>query len=213
MHFGDLRRTTPISRAFGMDRGLPIDRYYIERFLSAHAQDICGRVLEIADNAYTRRFGGARVTRSDVLHAVAGNPAATFVGDLANGDNLPSEAFDCIICTQTLMFIHDVRAAIATLHRMLRPGGVLLVSVAGISQICRWDAEQWGDHWRFTAQSLQQLAETVFDPDHVLVQPHGNVLAAAAFLFGLAAEDLQPRELEAGDRDYQLVITMRAQRS
>ena len=37
--FGGLRRLTPVSRAFGFDRGLPIDRYYIERFLAAHAED------------------------------------------------------------------------------------------------------------------------------------------------------------------------------
>jgi len=57
IRFGSLRRVMPISRKWGFDRGLPIDRYYIERFLSAHALDICGYVLEIQDNAYTRKFG------------------------------------------------------------------------------------------------------------------------------------------------------------
>ena len=47
---GDLRRVTPFSRRFGFDRGLPVDRYYIERFLVAHAHDVRGRVLEIKDN-------------------------------------------------------------------------------------------------------------------------------------------------------------------
>ena len=47
-----------LSRDFGFDRGTPIDRYYIESFLSTHASDIRGHVLEVADNTYTRRFGG-----------------------------------------------------------------------------------------------------------------------------------------------------------
>jgi hypothetical protein len=34
----------PISRAFGYDRGTPIDRYYLDRFLDEHNGDIRGRV-------------------------------------------------------------------------------------------------------------------------------------------------------------------------
>src|SRR5437867_552274 len=117
VRFGDLRRCTPISRDFGFDRGLPVDRYFIERFLARHAQDIRGRVLEIGDNTYTRRFGGDRVVVSDVLHVSEGNPLATFVGDLTMADHIPSEAFDCIIVTQTLQLIYDVPAALATLCR------------------------------------------------------------------------------------------------
>ena len=101
VRFGSLRRLTPISRTFGFDRGLPIDRHYIERFLSAHAGDIRGDVLEIGDNAYTRRFGGERVTKSDVLHVSEGNPDATIVGDLTCADFIPSDSFDCVILTQT----------------------------------------------------------------------------------------------------------------
>src|SRR5689334_2088523 len=87
--FGSLRRLTPISRDWGFDRGRPIDRYYIERFLEANANHIQGRVLEIGDNSYTRRFGGERVTISDVLHIEEGNPQATIVADLANAEHLP----------------------------------------------------------------------------------------------------------------------------
>src|SRR5690242_583275 len=65
---GNLRSTEPISEVSGYDRGLPIDRYYIERFLNQNADLISGAVLEIGDDAYTRRFGGSRVTRSDVMN-------------------------------------------------------------------------------------------------------------------------------------------------
>jgi len=36
------------------------------------------------------------------------------------------------------------------------------------------------------------------------------VLAAVAFLHGLAAEDLRPEELDYHDADYELLITVRA---
>jgi hypothetical protein len=118
--FGDLRRLQPITKNFGYDRGKPLDRRYIEDFLSRNAEDIKGRVLEVADNAYTIQFGGTRVTQSDILHANANNPRATVVGDLAEGDNFPLQAFDCIVLTQTLHFIFDMEKAVATLHRMLK---------------------------------------------------------------------------------------------
>src|SRR6185503_1474005 len=58
--WGDLRRLRPVSRTFGYDRGLPVDRYYIESFLERNRRDIDGRTLEIGDDEYTRRFGGER---------------------------------------------------------------------------------------------------------------------------------------------------------
>ena len=112
--FGSLRRTEPISRAFGFDRGRCIDRCYIERFLAACAADITGRVLEVADNDYTRRFGGRRVTGSDVLHVDPASPKATIIADLTHGEGIASNSFDCMICTQTLPFIYDVHRAPGT---------------------------------------------------------------------------------------------------
>ena len=102
VRFGNLRRLEPVSTSFGFDRGTPIDRYYIERFLAAHADDIHGRVLEFGDARYTRAFGGERVTRSDVLDLVPSNPNATIVADLTRADDVASDSFDCIVCTQTL---------------------------------------------------------------------------------------------------------------
>ena len=210
VQLGMLRRLSPISRVWGFDRGLPVDRYYIERFLAAHASDIRGRVLEIGDGKYTRQFGAGRVVRSDILHPVAGNPRATIVADLAGGDGIPTESFDCVICTQTLMFIFDIQKAMRTLYRILKPGGVLLMTLAGVSQISRSDMERWGDYWRFTSLSARRLCESVFPPASVTVEAHGNVLVAVAFLQGLAREELRREELDASDPDYEVLITARA---
>jgi|ERR1041384_153005 glycosyltransferase involved in cell wall biosynthesis len=209
--FGDLRRLTPISRVFGFDRGTPIDRYYIEAFLAANARDIKGRVLEIGDDAYTRRFGGARVTHSDVLHVSEDNLHATIVADLENADHIESKSFDCIILTQTLHLIYDVRAAIATLHRILKPGGVLLATMPGISQIDHYD---WGDrwYWSFTGLSAKRLFGEKFSDDNLKIETHGNVLASVSFLYGLVVEEMREEELEFADADYPLVITVKATR-
>lgn len=212
VRFGSLRRTTPIGRIFGSDRGRPVDRYFIEGFLGRNTADIRGRVLEVGDDSYTRRYGGNRVTSNEILCVWPGDPKTTFIADLANFDLAIAEPFDCIILTQTLHFIFDVPAALRTLTELLRPGGVLLATFPGISQISRYDMNRWGDYWRFTSLSARRLLETTFLPELVRVEAHGNVLSAAALLYGLAVEDLRPEELEADDPDYEVIITVRAEK-
>jgi SAM-dependent methyltransferase len=213
VELGDLARTEPVSRSWGGDRGTPVDRYYIESFLRSWQADIRGRVLEIGDNEYTLRFGGGRVTASEVLDAAQGNPKATYVDDLTTGITLPDGAFDCIVCTQTLQVIPDVHAAMMTLHRILRPGGVLLATVPRISPMYRDAQGRWQDFWGFTDRSAAWLAERVFEGGEVRVETRGNVLSATAFLQGLAAEELAPEQLELVDPDYQVSVGLRAVRS
>lgn len=205
-----LRRLTPISRNFGFDRGFCIDRYYIEAFLQRHSADIHGRVLEVLDRHYTRKFGGNRVTGSDVLHAAPGNPRATIVGDLATGQGIPKEAFDCLIVTQTFQLIYDVRNAIANCYAALKPGGVLLATFPGICQISRYDMDRWGDYWRFTTRSAERLCKENFPTKDLQVEGHGNVLVAISYLDGLAIQDLLPDELDYHDPDYEILVAVRA---
>ena len=186
--FGDFRRVQPLSRAFGFERGLPVDRFYIERFLSEHAADIRGRVLEIGDNQYTLQFGGERVVQSDIINLTATNPATTIIADLTDAGQIPSGTFDCFIFTQTLQFIYEIRAAMKTIHRILKPGGVLLASFPVISQICRYDMDRWGDYRRFTSASVERLLSEFFPPHRVQVSAAGNVLTALCLMHGLAAE-------------------------
>jgi len=210
VHFGNLRRVTPVTRSFGFERGQPVDRYYIERFLAQYQVDICGRVLEIGDNHYTCRFSGAAVRQSDILSLTPDNPNATFIGDLTDAAHIPSATFDCIIFTQTLQFIYDVRAAVQTLQRILKPGGVILGTFPALSQICRYDMDRWGDYWRFTSASIRRLFGDAFGPEAITIEAYGNVLAAIAFLQGLSAHELKADELDFVDPDYQLLITVRA---
>jgi SAM-dependent methyltransferase len=210
-YLGGLRRRTPASGAgYGGSRGQIIDRYYIEEFLTEHAGDVRGHVLEFSDDTYARQFGGSNLTQIDVLHRFEGNPHATIVADLARGEQIPSDAFDCIICTQVLLLIYDVAAAIRTLRRILKPGGVVLVTVPGIQKMARGDMNLTGDYWRFTTLSLRRLFEEVFPRDHMEVKAYGNVLTAIAFLHGFAVEDLRREDLEYHDPDFEVSIGLRA---
>jgi SAM-dependent methyltransferase len=209
LDLGALRRTTPIDPNWGFERGTPLDRVYVERFIGARARDIRGRVLEIAAPDYTNRYGSG-VESVDILMAKDGNPEATIVGDLADAPHIPDDSFDCAIVTQTLQFVYDIRSALATLHRVLAPGGVLLATVPGITKISPPEDEEYGEWWHYTGRSLRRLAEEAFGEDSVEVETYGNVLTAAGFLYGLAAPDLKPEEIAARDTLYEVIVGLRA---
>lgn len=208
-----LGRGQPVSRVFGFDRGRPIDRHYIESFLASNAGRIAGRVLEIGDATYTRRYGGDRVTRSDVLHATAGNDGATIVGDMADPALLPAGSFDCVILTQTLHCLYDCRGALGNLRRALAPGGTLLATIPAITPISRYDMDRWGDYWRLTSRAAERLFGELFPGDRVEVRAYGNAASATAFLNGLAIEDVPQDVLEPLDADYEVLVSVRVTRA
>ena len=208
LRLGVLRHTKPISDR-GWGRGIPIDRPYIEHFLQRHAAEIRGLVLEVKDSAYTRRFG-TDVSRSDVLDIDAGNPNATIVGDLSQPLALPSDVFDCLIVTQTLQYVPDLSAAITSLHQMLRPGGVALVTVPCIAQVEPWLPV--ADRWRLTPASGYEIFAAVFGAENTTVQGYGNVLAAVGFLGGLAAEELPASDLHVTSPEFTMIVAIRAQK-
>jgi SAM-dependent methyltransferase len=210
LRFGGIR---PIDAEFGLARGQAIDRYYIETFLDRYRGDIRGRVLEIRDDSYTRRFGHA-LEHSDVLDLSPTNERATVIGDLTHPSTLGLATYDCAIVTQTLQLIYDVRAAVDTLHRALKPGGVLLVTLPGISKIAAPTPEEgtelYQDCWRFTRFAARKLFEEFFPSQHLEILAFGNVLASVGFLHGVSAEEIGPRRLDRIDDEYQLVIAVRA---
>lgn len=214
IRFGDLHRTTPVSPVFGIDRGLSIERYYIERFLHQHRTDVRGRCLEIGDAVYINKFGDDRVTAIDVLHVQPGAPGATIVADLTSADHVAADTFDSIIFTQTLQMIYDMKAALRTLHRILKPGGVLLLTSHGISRIGRrLGRDGWGEYWRITTQSAEKLVTETFPGAVATVGSYGNVLTSCCCLHGIASEEIAPADLDYRDPDFEVIVTIRAQKA
>jgi SAM-dependent methyltransferase len=212
VRFGSFRRLTPISPIFAIDRGLPIERYYINAFLGQHRSDIRGAALEFGDTRYIDQFGGTAVTRADIFSYVP-DPAAAVVGDLAGSGPLPDRAYDCIVCTQTIQMVYDIKLAVRRLHGMLRPGGVLLVTTHGTSKVGRHlDRDGWGEYWHLTQQAAVSLFAENFDGP-ATVQGYGNVLSAMSALHGLASEELTPAELDHADRDFDVIVGVRAVRA
>lgn len=205
------RSVRPKSQKFGFDRGGPINHYYIEKFIEENAHYITGTVLEVAESRYGKKFG-KNVNKFEILHLYGNNPKATIVADLTNVDSLPENLANCFIFTQTLNFIYDFRSALRGTYRLLKPGGTLLATVSGISQISRYDMDRWGDYWRFTTLSCERLFEEVFGAENVIVNFNGNCLSARAFLNGQSSLELTKKELDYKDANYQVLITIKARK-
>lgn len=207
-----LRRVKPYRPDLGGRRGSYIDRFYIAQFISENQSSIHGHVGEIESDQYTREFGGTQVQHSDILDIDERNQRRTISIDLTQTDTAPEGLFDCVICTQTLLLIYDIGSAVRSLQKMLKPGGVLLVTVPGIAQCMpkHMLGGADGDWWRFTAQFVRRFFGDIFGAANVYVSTYGNVLTATAFLQGLVQEELTREELEYHDPDYQLIIGIKA---
>lgn len=208
MNAGRIGSNRPLSRNWGYDRGTPVDRFYIEDFLAGHQQDVRGRVLEVQEDDYSRRFGGEAITRQDVLNLDRSNPKATIFGDLADPKTLPAAQFDCIILTQTLHLVFDMNAALANVRRALRPGGVALITVPGISPLQPELEYSW--YWSLTEEALGKLLRANFEPANIQLQTYGNLFAATAFLHAAAVQEIPKRKLRRFDPAYPVTVAARA---
>jgi SAM-dependent methyltransferase len=206
-----LGRTRPFSRNYGWDRGTPVDRFYVTAFLNEFAGDIRGSVLEVKAPDYAERFGGTRVLEQHVLDIDPRNPRATIIADLAEPDTLPADRFDCFILTQTLQYVRDLDTAMRNAWRSLRRGGVLLVTAPTINRI---DIGKLAavDAWRLTPVGLRLLVERCCPGAHAEVCGYGNAMAGAAFLYGLAVEELSLSRLCQTDENHPVVACARIQR-
>ena len=205
--FLDNLQLTPIDDTYGFNRGTPVDRYYIEQFLDSNRNYIKGHVLEVGDRSYTEKYSDGDVERSIVLNVLsAGDSDDTIKGNLETGEGIPDGTIDCFICTQTLQFIYDVEKVVDNIIKVLKKGGVALVTVGGISQIIDYERRKFGHFWNFTDMSLSKAFQAHPEVESVETKVYGNVKSATAFLYGLSYDELKKEELDYLDDRYQVII-------
>lgn len=203
-----------ISNDFGWTRGTPIDRFYLQQFFKDNRSFIKGYCLEFGENIYTKAYGSnviqAGVFTSDLDEK---RKEGVIAGDISKSETLPSDKYDCIICTNVLNFIYDIHASVNGLHMMLKPGGNCLVSIAGYSShVSRYDMNRWGDYWRLSDKTAIRMFEAAgFIIDEV--KTYGNAYAAVAQMHGYCAEDVNIDRLTASHPDHQMLITMRIKKN
>lgn len=205
-------RLQPISELVGVDRGQPIDRYFIERFMTENAERIRGAVLEVKDRDYTVKFGGPKVTRSEVLDLNRENTAATIYGDIRDLKEIADDTFDCFILTQVLQYVDDLDAAVRESRRVIKSGGCLLVTVPTVGKLDGQEDNVEGHFWRLTEDSARYVFYRHFAADRVKVASWGNVLLGAGFLQGMCVEDMPRRAMEKFDARFTCGVMVMAEK-
>ncbi len=94
----------------------------------------------------------------------------TAVGDI-HALPLRSDAIDVVIATEILEHCHSPEVAVTELHRILKPGGVCVLSTRFIFPV-HGDPD---DYYRFTASALRFLFRRF---RKVEIVPHGNLVMA-----------------------------------
>jgi hypothetical protein len=205
--WGNIRRTAPFSERFGFDRGAPIDRYYLDQFLSRERGVITGRVLEIQVAGYAPRYGTG-IVRVDTVDIDA-KYSPTYVCDLAASDDvIPSSSYDCVLLPNALGFLRDIEGALRQALRIVRPGGTILASMGCFVPLI----PDGPDYWRLSADGWREVTGRVWAGHDVDVAAHGNCLAAVAAMLGLAHEELTPAELDVPDFRYPVLVTVRCRK-
>ena len=199
--WGNLRRTTPLSGTFGFERGTPVDRYYLHRFLDDHRALITGDVLEVQTNSYTKRFGHdlGRTDSFDIVPLF--NP--TYLIDLGHSERvLPEAAYDCVLLPQTLPHLRELDLCLSQAMRVVRPGGVILASAGCLIPL----TGDMPDYWRLSPDGWREKLASAWPGAEV--NGHGNCLSAVAAQLGLALEELSDAELAVHDPRYPVVTTI-----
>ena len=201
--WGNLRRTTPFSSVYGFDRGQPIDRYYLHRFFAAHRDLITGDVLEIQGNSYTERFGHD-LTRADSFD-IEPRFEPTYLCDFAHcSDQIPSHAYDCLLLPNTLTHFRELDRCLAQVRRVVRPGGVVLASAAGLLPL----TGDVPDYWRLTPHGWREKLAEAWPGASLEIAGHGNCLSSMGAQLGLALEELTTAELDVQDPRFPVLTTM-----
>ena len=210
LRWGDFNSVSPINKSWGFNRGKPIDRFYIEKFIELNSGLIKGNVLSVGDDYYAKKYGGSLLKESNILNLYP-TDNSTIVADLADANEVDSNQFDCFLLIQTLQLIYDLDSAVETAYRILKPGGYLLVTVPGITPL---KDEEWNESWfwNLTLLSAKRLFETHFKAENLTIEVHGNALAATAFLHGLAVEDVGVSKLQYADSGFPVTITVRGKK-
>jgi hypothetical protein len=197
--------TEPVSLQFATERGTPVDRYYIEKFLDSNRKYIKGDVLEIEDNTYTLQFGSDGC-KSLVMDVSSNADIVDFLANLETGEGIRDQVADCFICTQTLMYLYDMKSVSENIHRLLKTGGVALITCSGLSQNSRRCMDNYGCTYNFNVDALKRMFADKEKFEVLDAGSYGNVKTVCAHLAGLCGEDLADEDFEVDDKYYPLIV-------
>lgn len=126
-----------------------ITRPRLEAFLRAHATEAKTLDIGCGNDQYGELFPNRTTLDIEARPGVK----VDIIADAHNLSQIKDNSFGVVLCTEVLEHLHTPSQAIAEFHRILKPGGLLLLSTRFIFPI--HDAP--GDYYRFTKYGLRYL--------------------------------------------------------
>lgn len=165
-------------------RHLSIIRENVQESIRSWGEDFDSEGKTLLDVAPQAHKGAREFWSRVVIQTLDINPdgEADFTADICAHTGIPSGTFDFILCTEVLEHTLQPFHAVAEMHRILKTGGWLMLSVPFNFRI----HGPLPDCWRFTEHGLRALLNGLFShvqinekatDDRPLMPVHYTVLA------------------------------------
>lgn len=193
--WGDLRRKFPLCNLFGFTRGVPIDRYYLEKFISEIRLEVVGTVLEVGGVLVNRELYQFSNATEYLTLDVEARPGISKVGDIHNPATIEFESLDTVVIFNVLEHCYDPWLAVKNIYSWLKVGGKCFCMVPNSQKIHDIPA----DYWRILPDGMKQIFQD-FPQQKLYV--YGNPMSVIANFLGISAGELSPKELDDFHPDY-----------
>ncbi len=169
----------------GLAHYLYLERNALHRELAAAIARLPGDDLCVLDlGCGQKRYDALFADKAARIFGL--EPARTPYADLvARAERLPfrDASLDVVLCTQVFQYLDDPFAAAREIHRVLRAGGLALVSAPSTYPL--YDPPR--PRWRFMPDGLRALFK---DFDEVEIKPLGGFIACYAQTLNLFLKNL-----------------------
>src|SRR3989344_3390929 len=129
------------------------DRYLLEKQIKQASKYVTGRVLDVGAGEFDR-YGGVFTCREYIRMDIGAGLNVDVVG---SADNIPfaDSSFDSVVSTQVFEHLANPLKAAKEVHRVLRAGGMLLITVPQWNEL----HSEPHDYWRYTKYGFIELFE------------------------------------------------------
>ncbi|MBK1987560.1 class I SAM-dependent methyltransferase [Sphaerospermopsis aphanizomenoides BCCUSP55] len=205
LNWGDLKKTVPICQAFGLTRGKPVDRYYLNKFIAEIYPQITGNILEIGGIPKDKDFYQVNPGSSYQIMNLEPGLGIDIVGDAHDVSMIQPESFDSIITFNVLEHCYAPWQVVENIYTWLKPGGKCFAMVPSAVRLHATPM----DYWRPLPDAFAWMFRN-FSQKKLYV--YGNPISVIASYHGIATEELTTEELDAFHPDYPVATCIVAQK-
>jgi len=113
----------------------------------------CNMVLDVGQST-RERIDLFERDRIETMEINVGDPLADIIDDICAPNRLQSERYDGIVCLSVLEHVYDPFAAIQEIHRLLQPGGYLLLHLPFLFRYHAPADLRFTDGYRFSRDGM-----------------------------------------------------------